>query len=102
MRQLVPHQANKVELYKEPIPLFHRYQVESQFDAMHSPVVQLRTGGYIVINPTEALGAIDVNSGRPAKEPHIHDTAPPTNLRPPQNAPPHAPLPPIPAPPQLP
>jgi ribonuclease E len=80
MRQLVPHQAEKVELYKEPIPLFHRYQVESQFDAMHSPVVQLRSGGYIVINPTEALVAIDVNSGRSTKERNIEETALRTNI----------------------
>ena len=80
MRQLVPHQANKVELYKEPIPLFHRYQVENQFDAMHSPTVQLRSGGYIVINPTEALVAIDVNSGRSTKERNIEETALRTNI----------------------
>ena len=80
MRQLVPHQADKVVQYKEPIPLFHRYQVESQFDAMHSPVVQLRSGGYIVINPTEALVAIDVNSGRSTKERNIEETALRTNL----------------------
>ena len=80
MRQLVPHQASKVELYKEGIPLFHRYQVESQFDAMHSPVVQLRSGGYIVINPTEALVAIDVNSGRSTKERNIEETAVRTNI----------------------
>ena len=80
MRQLVPHQANKIELYREPIPLFHRYQVESQFDAMHSPTVQLRSGGYIVINPTEALVAIDVNSGRSTKERNIEETALRTNL----------------------
>ncbi|WP_395709776.1 ribonuclease E/G [Reyranella sp.] len=80
MRQLVPHQASKVELYKEPIPLFHRYQVESQFDAMHSPTVQLRSGGYIVINPTEALVAIDVNSGRSTRERNIEETALRTNI----------------------
>jgi ribonuclease E len=80
MRQLIPHQADKVQPYKEPIPLFHRYQVESQFDAMHSPVVQLRSGGYIVINPTEALVAIDVNSGRATKERNIEETALRTNI----------------------
>jgi ribonuclease E len=80
MRQLVPHQASKVELYKEPIPLFHRYQVEAQFDAMHMPTVQLRSGGYIVINPTEALVAIDVNSGRSTKERNIEETALRTNI----------------------
>ncbi len=80
MRQLVPHQATKVELYKEPIPLFHRYQVEAQFDAMHSPTVQLKSGGYIVINPTEALVAIDVNSGRSTKERNVEETAVRTNI----------------------
>ncbi len=80
MRQLVPHQASKVELYKEQIPLFHRYQVEAQFDAMHSPTVQLKSGGYIVINPTEALVAIDVNSGRSTKERNIEETALRTNI----------------------
>jgi ribonuclease E len=67
-------------LYREPIPLFHRYQVENQFDAMHSPTVQLRSGGYIVINQTEALVAIDVNSGRSTKERNIEETALRTNL----------------------
>ncbi len=80
MRQLVPHQADKVQLYKEQIPLYHRYQVEAQFDAMHLPTVQLRSGGYIVINPTEALVAIDVNSGRSTKERNIEETALRTNL----------------------
>jgi ribonuclease E len=80
MRQLIPHQAEKVQCYDEPIPLFHRYQVESQFDAMHLPTVQLRSGGYIVINPTEALVAIDVNSGRSTKERNIEETALRTNL----------------------
>ncbi|HSI01089.1 MAG TPA: Rne/Rng family ribonuclease [Reyranella sp.] len=80
MRQLIPHQADKVQPYKEPIPLFHRYQVESQFDAMHLPTVQLRSGGYIVINPTEALVAIDVNSGRSTKERNIEETALRTNI----------------------
>jgi ribonuclease E len=80
MRQLIPHQADKVQLYDEPIPLFHRYQVEAQFDAMHLPTVQLRSGGYIVINPTEALVAIDVNSGRSTKERNIEETALRTNL----------------------
>jgi ribonuclease E len=80
MHQLMPHESGKVQRYDEPIPLFHRYQVESQFDAMHSPVVQLRSGGYIVINPTEALVAIDVNSGRATKERNIEETALRTNI----------------------
>ena len=65
MRMLMPSHAKRVKPYRDPsVPLFHRYQVEAQIDAIHSPVVQLRSGGYIVINPTEALVAIDVNSGR--------------------------------------
>ena len=80
MRQILPSHAKKVELYNEAIPLFHRYQVEAQLDAMHSPVVQLRSGGYIVINPTEALVAIDVNSGRSTKERNIEETAVRTNV----------------------
>ncbi len=80
MRQLMPASAKKVQLYREPIPLFHRYQVETQLDAMHSPVVQLKSGAYIVINPTEALVAIDVNSGRATKERNIEETALRTNV----------------------
>ncbi|MGE0422559.1 MAG: Rne/Rng family ribonuclease [Reyranellaceae bacterium] len=80
MRQLIPSQAGRIKLYDESIPLFHRYQVEAALDAMHSPSVQLRTGAYIVINPTEALVAIDVNSGRATKERNIEETALRTNL----------------------
>jgi len=81
MRMLTPSHAKKVQPYKDPtMPMFHRYQVETQLDAMHSPVVQLRSGGYIVINQTEALVAIDVNSGRATKERHIEETATKTNL----------------------
>ncbi|MBR9970707.1 Rne/Rng family ribonuclease [Magnetospirillum sulfuroxidans] len=81
MRMLTPSHAKKVQPYKDPImPMFHRYQVESQLDAMHSPIVQLRSGGYIVISQTEALVAIDVNSGRSTKERHIEETAFKTNV----------------------
>lgn len=81
MRMLMPSHAKKVQLYKDPaIPLFHRYQVETQIDAMHSPVVQLKSGGYIVLNSTEALVAIDVNSGRSTRERNIEETAYKTNL----------------------
>lgn len=81
MRMLTPSHAKKVQPYKDPImPLFHRYQVETQLDAMHSPVVQLKSGGYIVISQTEALVAIDVNSGRATRERHIEETAVKTNL----------------------
>jgi ribonuclease E len=79
MRMLMPSHAKNVKLYKDSQPLFTRYGVESQLDAMFSPVVQLRSGGYIVINQTEALVAIDVNSGRATREHHIEDTALKTN-----------------------
>jgi len=65
MRMLTPSHARKVQRYKDDlIPLFHRYQVESQMETINSPMVQLRSGGSIVFNQTEALVAIDVNSGR--------------------------------------
>ncbi|MEI8395207.1 MAG: Rne/Rng family ribonuclease [Rhodospirillaceae bacterium] len=81
MRMLVPSHSKRVQLYQDQeIPLFFRYQVETQIDAIHSPVVQLRSGGYIVINPTEALVAIDVNSGRSTRERNIEETAYKTNL----------------------
>ncbi len=80
MRMLMPSHAKNVKLYKDVQPLFTRYGIESQLDAMFSPTVQLRSGGYIVINQTEALVAIDVNSGRATKEHHIEDTALKTNL----------------------
>ena len=66
--------------YSEPMPLYHRYQVEDQLEAMHSPEVHLKSGGYIVINPTEALVAVDVNSGRATRERNIEETARKTNL----------------------
>ena len=81
MRMLMPSHAKKVQQYRDPeIPLFHRYQIESQLDAMHNPVVTLKSGGYIVINPTEALVAIDVNSGRATRERNIEETAYKTNV----------------------
>jgi ribonuclease E len=81
MRLLMPTHVKKVAEYTDKqIPLFHRYQVESQIDNMHSPSVQLRSGGYIVLNPTEALVAIDVNSGRSTRERNIEETATRTNL----------------------
>jgi ribonuclease E len=80
MRMLMPSHAKNVHLYREGQPLLARFGVEHQLDAMFSPVVQLRSGGYIVINQTEALVAIDVNSGRATREHHIEDTALKTNL----------------------
>ncbi|MAU41735.1 MAG: ribonuclease [Kordiimonas sp.] len=80
MKMLMPSHARNVKHYSDNIPLFHRYQVESQLDSMYSPEVHMRSGGYIVINPTEALISIDVNSGRSTKEHNIEETAVKTNL----------------------
>jgi ribonuclease E len=81
MRTLMPSHAKHVQPYRDPqVGLFHRFQVESQIDAVHSPVAQLRSGGYVVINQTEALVAIDVNSGRSTRERNIEETALRTNL----------------------
>ncbi len=81
MRMLMPSHARKVKHYRDDaIPLFHRFQVEDQLDAMHSPAVQLKSGGSIVIEATEALVAIDVNSGRATKERNIERTAYKTNM----------------------
>jgi ribonuclease E len=77
---LMPGHAANVKLYRDTQPIFTRYNVESQLDAMFTPVVQLKSGGYIVINQTEALVSIDVNSGRSTREHHIEDTALKTNL----------------------
>lgn len=80
MRNLMPSRAKLVQPYKDHTPLFHRFQIEKQLDAMHSETVQLPSGGYVVINPTEALVAIDVNSGRATRERNIEETATKTNL----------------------
>jgi ribonuclease E len=81
MRMLMPSHAKRVQPYRDPsIPLFFRYQVETQIDLMHNPVAHLRSGGYIVINQTEALVSIDVNSGRSTRERNIEETALKTNL----------------------
>ncbi len=80
MRMLMPSHAKNVKPYKEPEPVFIRYQVERQLGAMFSPQVVLKSGGYIVINQTEALVAIDVNSGKATREHNIEDTALKTNL----------------------
>ncbi len=80
MRMLMPSHAKNVKPYKEPVPLFQRHHIEAQLDAMFSPTVTLKSGGYIVINQTEALVSIDVNSGRATREHSIEDTATKTNL----------------------
>ncbi|MGL4728901.1 MAG: Rne/Rng family ribonuclease [Bosea sp. (in: a-proteobacteria)] len=80
MKLLMPSHAKMVKPWREATPLFARYGVESQLDAMFSSVVTLKSGGYIVINQTEALVAIDINSGRSTREHNIEDTALKTNL----------------------
>jgi ribonuclease E len=80
MRMLMPSHAKNVKPYRDSLPIFTRHGIESQLDAMFTPVMQLRSGGYIVLNQAEALVAIDVNSGRATREHHIEDTALKTNL----------------------
>jgi ribonuclease E len=81
MKMLMPDHAEKIRLYDDAqVPLFQRHQVEAQLDEMHDNTVRLRSGGYIVLNQTEALVAIDVNSGRATRERHIEETALKTNL----------------------
>ncbi|MFZ1990317.1 MAG: ribonuclease E/G, partial [Alphaproteobacteria bacterium] len=80
MKMLTPSHAKNVQLYTDKLPLFQRYQVETQLDSLFSPTVELRSGGYIVINSTEALVAIDVNSGKATREHSIEETALKTNL----------------------
>ncbi len=80
MKMIMPSHAKNVKAYAESLPLFARYQVESYLSAMFNPTVQLPSGGYIVIGVTEALVAIDVNSGRATKEGSIEQTALKTNL----------------------
>jgi len=80
MKMLMPSSVRAVKQYRDGQPLFSRMGVESQLDVMFTPIVQLRSGGYLVINQTEALVSIDVNSGRSTREHHIEDTALKTNL----------------------
>ncbi len=80
MKMLMPSHARKVKAYSDPVPLFQRYGAEDQLKAMYDPMVQLKSGGYLIINPTEALVSIDINSGRSTKEHGIEATALHTNL----------------------
>ncbi len=80
MKMIMPSHAKNVKSYQDAMPLFARYQVESYLSSMFNPTVQLKSGGYIVIGVTEALVAVDVNSGRATKEGSIEDTALKTNL----------------------
>jgi len=80
MKLLMPSHVRRVKLHSETTPLFQRYGVEDQLSAMYQPIVQLKSGGYLVINPTEALVSIDINSGRSTREHNIEQTATNTNL----------------------
>ena len=81
MRLMMPSHAKRVQQYRDKtMPLFQRFQIEQQMDGMHNPEVMLSSGGYIVINPTEALVAIDVNSGKATRERNIEETALKTNI----------------------
>ena len=81
MKNLIPSHVKKVKLYdNEGTPLFQKFHIEQGLDAMHEPIVKLRSGGYLVINQTEALVAVDVNSGRATRERNIEETALKTNL----------------------
>jgi ribonuclease E len=80
MRMLMPSHAKMVQPYRESTPIFARAGIESQLDRMLQPQVTLKSGGYIIINQTEALVAVDVNSGRSTREHSIEDTALQTNL----------------------
>ncbi|WP_116654074.1 Rne/Rng family ribonuclease [Pelagibacterium sediminicola] len=80
MRMIMPSHSKNVQIYKDDAPIFSRFNIETQLDSMFHPQVTLPSGGYIVINPTEALVSIDVNSGRATREHNIEDTALQTNL----------------------
>lgn len=80
MKGIMPSHAKKVQPYKDPKPLFLAYGAEEQLERIYSPIVQLSSGGYLVIHQTEALVAIDVNSGRSTRERSIENTALRTNL----------------------
>jgi ribonuclease E len=80
MKLLMPSHVKRVQNYVDTVPLFQRYGAEDQLAAMYQPVVQLKSGGYLVINPTEALVSIDINSGRSTREHNIEQTAYATNI----------------------
>src|SRR3954464_3678221 len=80
MKLLMPSHVKRVTHYVDPVPLFQRFGAEDELSAMYQPLVQLKSGGYIVINPTEALVSIDINSGRSTREHNIEQTAYATNI----------------------
>jgi ribonuclease E len=80
MKLLMPSHVKRVQYYSDSTPLFQRYGAEDQLAGMYQPLVQLKSGGYLVINPTEALVSIDINSGRSTREHNIEQTAYATNI----------------------
>ncbi len=80
MKLIMPTHGKKIELHEDAVPIFNKYGIEQQLQTMNDPVVTLNSGGYIVINPTEALISIDVNSGRATGERNVEDTATRTNI----------------------
>ncbi|HEX8216749.1 MAG TPA: Rne/Rng family ribonuclease, partial [Allosphingosinicella sp.] len=80
MKLLMPSHVRRVKSYQDTVPLFQRFGVEDQLAGMYQPIVQLKSGGYLVINPTEALVSIDINSGRSTREHNIEQTAYATNI----------------------
>ncbi|MGB3722910.1 MAG: ribonuclease E/G, partial [Pacificimonas sp.] len=80
MKLLMPSHAKKVQHYSDAVPIYQRYRIEEQLADMYQPVVQLKSGGYVVINPTEALVSIDINSGKSTREHSIEETAYKTNV----------------------
>jgi ribonuclease E len=80
MKLLMPSHVRRVKAYADTVPLFQRHGVEDQLGGMYQPLVQLKSGGYLVINPTEALVSIDINSGRSTREHNIEQTAYATNI----------------------
>ena len=80
MKMLIPSHFKKVKKYDDTQPIFQHFDTENQMDTIHSPQVTLKSGGYLGINQTEALVAIDVNSGKSTRERNIEETALKTNL----------------------
>ena len=80
MKTLMPSHAKRVQRFSGGVPIFNKFKIETQLDYLYEPTVQLKSGGYIVLNQTEALVAVDVNSGRSTKERNIEETALKTNL----------------------
>ena len=80
MKTLMPSHAKRVQRFSGSVPIFNKFKIETQLDYLYEPTVQLKSGGYIVLNQTEALVAVDVNSGRSTKERNIEETALKTNL----------------------